>query len=75
MPTVKVVQHFPLQNTVYTVLELCYNLPIFKKLPSFLPLFLKVEPKLLCHMKFNSYVSAYEIFPCFLILNCYFEDT
>lgn len=75
MPTVKIVQHFPLQNTAYSVLQLGCNLLIFKKLPLFPPLFVKFEQKLLHHIRLNSFVSAYEIFPSFLSLNCLFEVT
>lgn len=75
MPTVKIVQHFPLQNTAYSVLQLGCNLFIFKKLPLFPPLFVKFEQKLLHHIRLNSFVGAYEIFPSFLSLNCLFEVT
>lgn len=61
--------HLRLSNIFrYSVLQLCYNLPILKKFPLFLPLFLKVEWKLLYHIRLNSFVSAYEIFPYFLSL-------
>lgn len=53
------VQHFPLHTS--NVLQFCYNLLIFNEFP--LPLFLKVE--LLHHIRENSFVSAYQIFPTF----------
>lgn len=57
----------------YSALRLCYNLPVLKMFP--LPLFLKVEHKLLHHIWWNSFVSAYEIFPYFLSLNSFLEYT
>lgn len=55
------VQHFPLHT--FSVLQFCYNLLIFDEFPLFLPLFLKVE--LLHHIRENSFVSPYQIFPTF----------